>query len=88
MFRINPALGAKVEDAKFSNLPQSGWNNGILSADDLGNNKYYDISYLYYNNDLYMKGNKKYKCALFEQIFGFNYDCSNFDENKAIKIKL
>ena len=38
------------------------------------------------DNSVIVKPAKKYKCSIFEHIFGFGFECENYDPNKIIYI--
>ena len=63
--------------------------NGIIDMPDMNNRKRFEIMMFKLDEyTLLLKPKKKYKCMVFEELFGFGYECSGFDINKIIKIKM
>ena len=62
------------------------WKESILRMRDMGKIKEYKV-YLHKGVQIYLKPREKVICALFEQVFGFGYNCHDYDENKIVCIK-
>lgn len=63
--------------------------NGIIDMPDMNNRKRFEIKMFKLDKyTLLLKPKKKYNCMVFEELFGFGYECNGFDLNKIIKIKI
>ena len=67
----------------------SDFVEGIINLPDMQKRKKYNVMICNLKNDntYLLKPIKKYKCLVFEELFGFEYECADFDEEKIIKIK-
>jgi len=63
------------------------WIPAKLISKDISSTKTYNI-YMYKlsDNSVIVKPAEKYKCSVFEHIFGFEFKCENYDPNKIIYI--
>ena len=63
------------------------WIQDKLICKDISSTKEFNI-YMYKlsDNSVIVKPAKKYKCSIFEHIFGFGFECENYDPNKIIYI--
>jgi hypothetical protein len=58
-----------------------------LEIKDISIWKYYEIRYLNFNDELYLRPIKIYNCAKFEETFGFGAYCEGFTKNKIIRVR-
>ena len=66
----------------------SDFIEGTISLPDMRKRKKYNVMiYDLKDNTYLLKPIKKYKCLVFEELFGFDYECADFDSEKIIKIK-
>tara|TARA_B100000482_G_C12426999_1_gene227499 strand:+ start:156 stop:431 length:276 start_codon:yes stop_codon:yes gene_type:complete len=71
------------EEKKHSNFIK-----GTINLPDMQKRKKYNVMiYNLKDNTYLLKPIKKYKCLVFEELFGFDYECADFDSEKIIKIK-
>ena len=63
------------------------WTCANLTCKDISSTKTYNI-YMYKlsDNSVIVKPAEKYKCSVFEHIFGFEFECQNYDPDKIIYI--
>ena len=63
------------------------WTPAKLISKDISSTKEFKI-YMYKlsDNSVIVKPAEKYKCSIFEHIFGFGFECENYDPNKIIYI--
>ena len=63
------------------------WTPAKLISKDISSTKEFKI-YMYKlsDNSVIVKPAEKCKCSLFEHIFGFGFECENYDPNKIIYI--
>lgn len=63
------------------------WKPAKLISKDISSTKEFKI-YMYKlsDNSVIVKPLEKYKCSIFEHIFGFGFECENYDSNKIIYI--
>tara|TARA_B100001175_G_C19249494_1_gene513956 strand:- start:432 stop:716 length:285 start_codon:yes stop_codon:yes gene_type:complete len=60
---------------------------GVIELNDMNKIKNYDVMICKLNNNTFLlKPIKKYNCYVFEDLFGFGYECDKFDLDKIIKI--
>ena len=61
------------------------WSEGQLYAWDITYKKTFNVFiYKLTESTALLKPKEKYCCSCFENIFGFDFECSNFDPNKII----
>ena len=60
---------------------------GVIELNDMNKIKNYDVMICKLDNNTFLlKPIKKYNCYVFEDLFGFGYECDKFDLDKIIKI--
>ena len=68
---------------------QKDFKNGTITLPDIDKKKTYEVMICELkDNCVLLKPIKRYYCYIFEDLFGFDFECGNFDLNKTIKIKL
>jgi len=68
---------------------RSDFIKGTINLRDMGKRKIYEVMICDLKDNSYLlKPIKIYKCLVFEELFGFDFECVNFDLQKRIKIKL
>lgn len=61
---------------------------GTINLPDMQKRKKYKVMiYDLKDNTYLLKPIKKYKCLVFEELFGFDFECADFNLEKIIKIK-
>ena len=78
---ISTLFNEKKEDYK--------WTEGFLRISDLGKYKTYNV-YISDNHKDYpliLRPRERYECRIFEDVFGFNSHCRDYDENRIISIR-
>ena len=73
----------KVRDV--TTVPDGTWVPYIV-AFDIEVHKHFELYVLVDNNIVYLKPIKPHYSGEFEQLFNFGIGCSNYDENKVIKV--
>ena len=65
------------------------FENGTITIPDVNKKKTYEVMICELeDNCVLLKPIKPYYCYVFENLFGFDFRCCNFDLNKTIKVKL
>tara|TARA_B000000475_G_scaffold149897_1_gene120725 strand:+ start:107 stop:388 length:282 start_codon:yes stop_codon:yes gene_type:complete len=60
----------------------------ILNMPDMNKRKRYDVMICKLDEGtVLLKPIKKYNCMVFEELFGFGYNCDGFDVEKVIKLR-
>lgn len=63
--------------------------SGVIDMPDMNNRKRFEIMMCKLDKlSVLIKPKKRYNCMVFEELFGFGYECDGFDLNKIIKIKI
>lgn len=63
--------------------------SGVIDMPDMNKRKRFEIMMCKLDKlCILIKPKKKYNCMVFEELFGFGYECDGFDLNKIIKIKV
>jgi len=68
-----------------TDVPDGTWVPYII-AFDIEFHKQFELYVLVDNNIVYLKPIKRHYSGEFEQLFNFGISCSNYDENKVIKV--
>ena len=67
------------------NIQNIKWTPGILYSWDITTKKKYNVQiYKLTDTVVLMKPNQKYLCSHFEHIFGFDFECKDYDSEKII----
>ena len=65
------------------------FRDGIIDIQDMSRRKKYEVMICNLDEEtILVKPIKKYKCMVFEELFGFGYECQGFSKEKKIKIKI
>ena len=78
----------KVSDILTKNeSKRNDYVEGVIELNDMNKIKNYDVMICKLDNNTFLlKPIKKYNCYVFEDLFGFGYECDKFDLDKTIKI--
>ena len=81
-------LGIIIKDMDKEKINQHiVWCEGLLHAYDVNNKREYKVMiYQVNNHSVLLKPIESYNCMIFEQIFGFEYNCEGFSKDKVINI--
>ena len=88
VIKVNGGTGIKVRDQKNLNYQDYDWDEGFIQMYDIGNSKKYKI-YMTFEFDIdltIIRPRGKYEDKSFEDLFGFKFHCSDYDETKIISI--
>ena len=91
-FHITKTNGVRIKDIyppeSDTLIIEKEWLPGTINKTDISSSKTYEILYTYENELLYVKPAKKYLCRVFEEIFGFGYNCENYSPDKVINMRI
>ena len=86
--KVNSYTGMTVRTLENIDINSVKWVDGYLNVSDLGKLKVFNVFISTDHNDYQylIKPREKYKCYIFEQLFDFKKQCSDYDENKIIGV--
>lgn len=82
--------GILVSDIlNYNEKKKKNFVSGVIDMPDMNNRKKFEIMMCKLDKlSVLIKPKKRYNCMVFEELFGFGYECDGFDLNKIIKIKM
>ena len=88
VIEVNGGTGIKVRDQSSLNYQDYVWEEAFIKMYDMRNSKIYKI-YMTFDFDIdltIIRPREKYEDKSFEDLFGFKFHCSDYDETKIISI--
>ena len=88
VIEVNGGTGIKVRDQSSLNYQDYVWEEAFIKIYDMRNSKIYKI-YMTFDFDIdltIIRPREKYEDKSFEDLFGFKFHCSDYDETKIISI--
>lgn len=76
----------RVCDVIQEKVPQGTWKLFAIDQNSYSNKKY-NVYVLLENTSIYMKPSQPYGSSEFEQLFGFSFQCRDYDSSKVIMVK-